>query len=228
MTVIQNPAPHAAGPQGPTGQIINVSMGAGGVMSGPMGAVGVMGGGGGGFSFHPTSTAKSVTSLSIHGQPVPEGEKFGAALDLFLLDVRIDDNEVSHFHFLVWTKLFGDEFPDYGTVMRSDRGISPAFGSKESRAHYVEWFAEYERKFYKNHDIATTKAPLPRSGDIKGVWVEDRAEGSLDMVSFRPSGVRENLIDWAWIVGNCHNPVTRMANGWLFESDTDAIHFKMR
>lgn len=231
----------AAGPigpigmQGPVGAVgmkggagVPLSIGAGGVVT-SIGYAGGAGGGGGvgGFQAPTISITTASNSIMLNNREVPEGEEFDKSLELYLVDMRLDGCEPNHFHYTVWTKLFGEIYSDYGVVVRKGHGAHPAFGSPQTREHFRHWLVTYEAKFFSKLRLSETVCPPPRSGDVKGVWIEDTPvdENSFD---FRYVGTFAFLHDWTWIAGNCHGAVTRFSNGWLFELDTDAIHFKMR
>jgi len=169
----------------------------------------------------------SHLNMRLNGQALPEGLKFKKSLELFLVDMQLNEIEQNHFHYLVWIELFGSSYQDFGTVLRNNMGIVPAFGSEQTRKHFVKWLTEYEKIFYQNRQLEHTYVPLPISGDIRGMWVEDNDPHTLSTTSL--AILLENLInDWVWIVSHCHKPVIRMSNGWLFESDAEALIFKMR
>ena len=230
MTVIHNPVPTAAAGGLPS-YTTGVAMGGGGCYTG--GGVGVFplggGGQGGGFiinhgtQFDFSHSAVSISSsealrLNLNGKPVPQGPKFTDCLDLFVVDLKLDGSGQNLAHYQVWIDLHGEDYGDYGVVLRSEVGVRPAFGSQETRNHFVEWFDRYKRTFFPYHDPSEHYWPKLASGDVKGVWIEDRP--SDEFVS--------HSVDWTFIAGNCHHPVVRAGNGWLFQETADAICFKMR
>jgi hypothetical protein len=118
-------------------------------------------------------------------------------------------------HYVLWSKLFGDLFDDYGTVIKNKTGMFPAFGSRATKEHFENWFETYKNTFFRDTDVLENVYPKPKSGNLNGTWIEDRPDRTVEE-------------DWMWISKHYRNPVVRVDTGWLFSNETDAIHFKMR
>lgn len=194
------------------------------------------GGGGGGILSHNNigyslssmgSQTSTISKISLNGDEAPEGENFKDCLDLFTYDLRLDGKDSNHFHFLVWIELFGSIKSNYGVVFRNNHGMFPAFGDERTRDQFADWFRDYKEKFFAKFDVHGANYPTPVTGDISGVWIED-PQVDPDLAFTQTSFKRRYLADWAWIAGNCKGYAMRVANGWLFSLDTDAIYFKMR
>jgi len=253
MSTIANTVLTAAAAPYPTGKIYHGV--AGGPIIGPIGAAGIGGaghvhvgggggGGAGGVAYQFTGNAvmgigggSTITigtqaptiSLTMSGKPVPQGELFDDCVDLFLSPLRLDNSDANQHHFSIWIILHGDEFSDYGVVLRSNKGMFPAFGSETSRDQFTEWFETYKAQFYDGLDTAKVKVPTVKTGELHGIWFEDDLPppDPRGYVTFknREHGDPE---EWAWIVSHCSHPVFRMANGWFFTNDADGLVFKMR
>lgn len=185
---------------------------------------------GGEYAFVP-STAQTIT-LCPNNLKVPEGDKFADARDLFTTDLRLDGESHNHFHYLVWIENHGETFNDYGTVLRSDDGIYATFGSAKSRDHFEEWLDNYQRTFFKERDVSKTALPGMVTTAITGTLILDQTPDPEEIV-FRKmpdkiSCATDVFETWAWIVENCHEPVIRLNNGWLFTGANDAVLFRMK
>lgn len=185
---------------------------------------------GGEYVFAPTS--QQTVSLHPNGLKVPEGDKFAKSRDLFTTDLCLDGEPHNHFHYLVWIECHGEEYNDYGTVLRSDDGIYIAFGSAKSRDHFESWFDHYQRTFFKEREVSKTELPGMVTTAITGTLILDQAPDPERTV-FRKMpdkiGCQTEIFEtWAWIVENCHEPVIRLNNGWLFTGANDAVLFRMK
>jgi hypothetical protein len=240
-TTITKPNLTAAAVPYPTGGVFNGNTG---IIHGIVGAggaggigMGVAGGMGFGYGHATTVTIGSSQAISLSGLvlggpggEMPEGKTFNLCNELFLVEMRIDDNACNHHHYKVWVELHGADLTDYGAVLRSRIGIVPAFGSEETREHFVSWLDHYKWTFFYDFDLAETKIPTLSSGEVKGIWFEDPlpVPDSNGYITFSNPRKLGDLTTWAWIVGHCSHPVYRMSNGWLFTNDKDALVFKMR
>lgn len=216
--------PTAAAAQAPTGIVYsgNVACGAGAIIGGAGVAGGyyAIGGGGGAgiggqqIQFNFNGKISQKITYTVGGKAPPHGEDFDESFDLYISKHEIGDTELGA-HYIVWSKLFDDLFSDYGTIVKNQNGMYPAFGSRVTREHFENWLEEITQIFFQKTDIKEHAHPKPHSGDVVGLWIEDRLDRTVDQ-------------DWVWIVKNYKHPVIRMDKGWLFQNDTDAIHFKMR
>lgn len=185
----------------------------------------VIGGGGpiyaGGGAYITGGVTLNIASIShkigytINGAVPPEGEEFTLQGKLFVSKFELLDTNYGN-HYIVWSKIFGEYFKDYGTVVGNGKGMFPAFGSQETLDHFEQWMTDYDALFFARcGGAATRQYPSLISSEVNGIWIEDRVD-------------RVVADDWIWIVKNYRNPVTRLDKGWLFVNHTDAIHFKMR
>jgi hypothetical protein len=225
------------GANGPAGAI-HAGMGGGGAGVVPFigaGGYGIVGGagGGGGLAYTPMPPSpvsfdpSNSLSMRVNGHKAPMTDVFLNCRDVFLTDVQICEDATAHFHFMVWEAIHDNEVRDYGSVLRSGDGLYVAFGSERSRTDFENWIRNYARRFFPLVNLSDHKLPIPRPGDLKGVYVPDMA--SRDEVGMFMSGVTNaQFKDWVWIANNCYQQVYRIGDGWLFERDAEAIHFKMR
>jgi hypothetical protein len=220
----------------------------GGTAGGVYGGVGYAGGyGGGGVSFNGTTTVLGQQvgfsgggGITITLQPnnlkVPQGENFADSRDIFTVGLCLDGEPYIHFHYLVWIENYGEEYKDYGAVLRSDDGIYIAFGSSHSRDHFEKWFDNYQQTFFKERVISETAFPKMITSAITGTLILDKTpdpkEDSGTLYKRLPDNIptcRSDTFEaWAWIVENCHDPVVRINDGWLFTGSNDAVLFRMR
>lgn len=196
----------------------------------------------GGGSIHTGGSMSAYATPSFPKNPlvrtIDNGEKFDDCLELLVSDFDVTD-ETMRFHYTIWVKNFGENFKDYGFVTRHNSNSKNAdqygyaipktfvaFGSQTTKDHFLTWFKNYKSIFYKNVFIEDTFIPeLDSTRKLSGSFVIDNVEKENTFEE-----LNEYVIDsWSWIVANCYNPVIRVKDtGWIFSSDVEAIHFKMR
>jgi hypothetical protein len=136
------------------------------------------------------------------------------------------------YHFAAW--LAGTEIVDF--MLCAQIGAAPiintreqntlvVFGKRQDRDAFLAWRKRVSSWFVNEPFNEEYMPSLP----LEGSRMIHMVEAKIEQNDFAHYYTDELFELWSWITHNCTNgAVWRVQNGFAFESETDAVHFKLR
>lgn len=139
------------------------------------------------------------------------------------------DSDPITFHLAIWRCQTGNSnfSMSWNVANREDRFVM--FGTKEIYESYLEWFAEYERRFPEKNFNKVCFPPLPKTGRYELTFVDTRPCDVDDTAMEKRDEVTKRQFEqWGWVVEHCSG-LAFMVNEYCFafENETDAMQFKI-
>jgi hypothetical protein len=176
---------------------------------------------------------------------------YHVACDVAYPDTTLNPaEEHDRFHLRVWDTIRDTDTPVGNILYIGGTARFPSgpitFYSVKERTKFRKWIGAYLSRFRERSQYIPFKI---LSGEVKGFVVASSDVRTYDIIMSRTDeetrmgvipddrrGTRERLREsaehlfdeWTWILQNTHGACTRIFGGWMFETNDDAVHFKLR